>query len=115
MLKKLDLAGSSPHVNVNAANGDDAPIMSSDDRIHLERALEELEGQKRQLRQRRLEKARVVGITVAACDFNIMAKANIAYPILLLDEASQMTEPASMIPVIQFKVERLLLVGGKND
>jgi hypothetical protein len=34
-------------------------------------------------------------------------------PILLLDEASQMVEPASIVPLVRFKAERLLVVGGE--
>lgn len=111
MLKRM--ANSGPN---QTADGDDTPIATSDDRLHLQHALAELEGQKRQQRLKRIEHARIVGLTVAACDFEIMSnKAKVNFPILLLDEASQMTEPTSMIPILQFKVERLLAVGGRRS
>lgn len=84
------------------------------ERIHLENAIAALEEDKRHQRSARLQKARVVGITTAACGFEIMQdkKHGLRYPIVLLDEASQQTEPSSLIP-LNFKAERLLAVGGQ--
>ena len=81
---------------------------------HVQRAIEELAEKGQRRRKDRLLKTRVVGITTAACEFEIMNQAGNAlrYPILLLDEASQMVEPASIVPLARFKAERLLAVGG---
>lgn len=81
---------------------------------HVQRAIEELAEKGQRRRKDRLLKTRVVGITTAACEFEIMNQADNAlrYPILLLDEASQMVEPASIVPLARFKAERLLAVGG---
>jgi len=80
----------------------------------VQRAIEELAEKGQRRRKDRLLKTRVVGITTAACEFEIMNQADNAlrYPILLLDEASQMVEPASIVPLARFKAERLLAVGG---
>jgi hypothetical protein len=83
------------------------------DRAHLERALEELNESKKRQRKKRLTQTRVLGITIAATTFDVMVAADLRYPILLLDEASQMVEPASMQPIVRFKAERLLAVGGE--
>lgn len=112
------------------------------ERIHLENAIAMVKAEKGHRRSLRLKKARVVGITTAACGFEIMhdkvrrehnsgaierlssivsrslilrfrclKELGLRYPIVFLDEASQQTEPSSLIP-LNFKAERLLAVGG---
>ncbi|CAI5784490.1 protein ZGRF1 isoform X1 [Podarcis lilfordi] len=44
-----------------------------------------------------LQQVRVVGATCAACPFSCMK--NLKFPIVILDECSQMTEPASLLPI----------------
>lgn len=80
----------------------------------MERAIAELQEKGQRRRKNRLLQTRVVGITTAACEFEVMNQTDNAlrYPILLLDEASQMVEPASIVPAVRFKAERLLAVGG---
>ncbi|XP_074131263.1 LOW QUALITY PROTEIN: 5'-3' DNA helicase ZGRF1 [Sminthopsis crassicaudata] len=56
-----------------------------------------------------LKKVQVVGITCAACPFPCMN--NLKFPVVLLDECSQMTEPASLLPIARFNCEKLVLVG----
>ncbi|XP_051823101.1 protein ZGRF1 [Antechinus flavipes] len=56
-----------------------------------------------------LKKVLVVGITCAACPFPCMN--NLKFPIVVLDECSQMTEPASLLPIARFNCEKLVLVG----
>ncbi|CAH2300748.1 ZGRF1 isoform X1, partial [Pelobates cultripes] len=56
-----------------------------------------------------LGQVRVVGVTCAACPFNCLS--NLKFPIVILDECSQMTEPASMLPIARFQCEKLILVG----
>ncbi|XP_061441327.1 protein ZGRF1 isoform X3 [Rhineura floridana] len=56
-----------------------------------------------------LQQVRVVGATCAACPFSCMK--NLKFPIVVLDECSQMTEPASLLPVARFECEKLILVG----
>ena len=47
--------------------------------------------------KRRLQQVRVVGATCAACTFKVMAELN--FHVVILDECSQITEPASMLPI----------------
>ncbi|XP_033643688.1 protein ZGRF1-like isoform X3 [Asterias rubens] len=62
-------------------------------------------GQNRDL----LSSVKVVGVTCAACTFPCMSK--LIFPVILLDECSQMTEPSSMLPIARFQCEKLVLVG----
>ncbi|KAL8206933.1 UNVERIFIED_CONTAM: Protein zgrf1 [Gekko kuhli] len=56
-----------------------------------------------------LQQVRVVGATCAACPFPCMK--NLKFPVVMLDECSQMTEPASLLPIARFGCEKLILVG----
>ncbi|XP_057165994.1 protein ZGRF1 isoform X4 [Ursus arctos] len=56
-----------------------------------------------------LKQVRVVGITCAACPFTCMN--DLKFPIVVLDECSQITEPASLLPIARFECEKLILVG----
>nr|XP_048312730.1 protein ZGRF1 isoform X4 [Myodes glareolus] len=56
-----------------------------------------------------LKQVRVVGITCAACPFPSMN--DLKFPVVVLDECSQMTEPASLLPIARFECEKLILVG----
>ncbi|XP_028616260.1 protein ZGRF1 isoform X1 [Grammomys surdaster] len=56
-----------------------------------------------------LKQVRVVGITCAACPFPCMN--DLKFPVVMLDECSQMTEPASLLPIARFECEKLILVG----
>ncbi|CAH3018172.1 unnamed protein product, partial [Porites evermanni] len=57
----------------------------------------------------KLSQVRVVGFTCAACVFPCLDK--LKFQILLLDECSQMTEPASLLPMARFECQKLVLVG----
>ncbi|XP_055443960.1 5'-3' DNA helicase ZGRF1 isoform X7 [Bubalus kerabau] len=56
-----------------------------------------------------LKQVRVVGVTCAACPFPCMN--DLKFPVVVLDECSQMTEPASLLPIARFECEKLILVG----
>ncbi|XP_072261822.1 5'-3' DNA helicase ZGRF1 [Pyxicephalus adspersus] len=56
-----------------------------------------------------LGQVRVIGATCAACPFPCMS--NLKFPVVILDECSQMTEPASLLPIARFQCEKLILVG----
>nr|XP_020657790.1 protein ZGRF1 isoform X1 [Pogona vitticeps]XP_020657791.1 protein ZGRF1 isoform X1 [Pogona vitticeps]XP_020657792.1 protein ZGRF1 isoform X1 [Pogona vitticeps]XP_020657793.1 protein ZGRF1 isoform X1 [Pogona vitticeps] len=60
-----------------------------------------------------LQQVRVVGATCAACPFPCMK--NLKFPIVILDECSQMTEPASLLPIARFGCEKLILVGDSKQ
>ncbi|KAK3610741.1 hypothetical protein CHS0354_028138 [Potamilus streckersoni] len=59
--------------------------------------------------KKKLVKVRVVGVTCASCAFSCLDK--MKFPFVLLDECSQMTEPASLLPIARFNCEKLILVG----
>ncbi|XP_073496659.1 5'-3' DNA helicase ZGRF1 isoform X2 [Phyllobates terribilis] len=56
-----------------------------------------------------LRQVRVVGATCAACPFTCLS--NLKFPVVILDECSQMTEPSSLLPIARFQCEKLILVG----
>ncbi|XP_077156694.1 5'-3' DNA helicase ZGRF1 isoform X8 [Paroedura picta] len=56
-----------------------------------------------------LQQVRIVGATCAACPFPCMK--NLTFPVVVLDECSQMTEPTSLLPIARFGCEKLILVG----
>ncbi|XP_066892594.1 5'-3' DNA helicase ZGRF1 [Kogia breviceps] len=56
-----------------------------------------------------LKQVRVVGVTCAACPFPCMN--DLKFPVAVLDECSQITEPASLLPIARFECEKLILVG----
>ncbi|XP_036885348.1 protein ZGRF1-like [Sturnira hondurensis] len=68
--------------------------LSPADRVHVRKSLEQHKlGTNRTL----LRQVRVVGATCAACPFPCMD--GLRFPVVVLDECSQMTEPASLLPV----------------
>ncbi|XP_036138187.1 protein ZGRF1 [Molossus molossus] len=56
-----------------------------------------------------LRQVPVVGVTCAACLFPCMNE--LKFPVVVLDECSQITEPASLLPIARFECEKLVLVG----
>ncbi|XP_078222797.1 5'-3' DNA helicase ZGRF1 isoform X13 [Callithrix jacchus] len=56
-----------------------------------------------------LKQVQVVGVTCAACPFPCMN--DLKFPVVVLDECSQITEPASLLPIARFECEKLILVG----
>jgi hypothetical protein len=48
-------------------------------------------------------------VTCSATEFDVFDE--IGCSLLILDEASQMTEPMSLLPITRFKCERALFVG----
>ncbi|XP_052537969.1 protein ZGRF1 [Tympanuchus pallidicinctus] len=56
-----------------------------------------------------LQQVKVVGVTCAACPFPCLD--TLQFPVVVLDECSQMTEPTSLLPIARFQCEKLVLVG----
>lgn len=56
-----------------------------------------------------ISNAFVVGVTCLATAFESMS--DVCANLVILDECSQMTEPTSMLPIMRFGAQRLLLVG----
>lgn len=54
----------------------------------------------------------LVATTISSCATSVALEGDdAAFDIVVLDECSQMVEPASMLPVLKFGCKRLLLVG----
>ncbi|XP_012879305.1 PREDICTED: protein ZGRF1 [Dipodomys ordii] len=76
------------------------------ERVYVRKSIEQHKlGTNRML----LKQVRVVGITCAACPFPCMN--DLKFPVVMLDECSQMTEPSSLLPIARFECEKLILVG----
>uniref|UniRef100_A0A8C5M2X6 5'-3' DNA helicase ZGRF1 n=1 Tax=Leptobrachium leishanense TaxID=445787 RepID=A0A8C5M2X6_9ANUR len=82
-----------------------------DDLTPIEKAYvrKSIEQQKLGTNKTLLGQVPVVGATCAACPFACLS--NLKFPVVILDECSQMTEPASMLPIARFQCEKLILVG----
>ncbi|XP_022807075.1 protein ZGRF1-like [Stylophora pistillata] len=80
--------------------------LTPSERIHVRKGIEQ---HKLGENKRKLSQVPVVGVTCAACVFPCLDKLN--FPVLLLDECSQMTEPASLLPMARFECQKLVLVG----
>ncbi|XP_074607425.1 uncharacterized protein LOC141860282 isoform X2 [Acropora palmata] len=76
------------------------------ERTHVRKSIER---HKMGENKKKLSLVRVVGVTCAATSFPHLDK--LKFPVLLLDECSQMTEPASLLPLARFECQRLVLVG----
>ena len=68
-----------------------------------------IEQHKNGVNRKRLSSVMVVGVTTAACSFPLLD--GLTFPVLLLDECSQMTEVASLIPMARFRCQKVVLVG----
>ncbi|KAF9928420.1 hypothetical protein FBU30_002378 [Linnemannia zychae] len=56
-----------------------------------------------------VEKADVVGVTCVASMFEVMDEAS--FPIVILDESSQLLEPMSLIPICRAACQKVVMVG----
>ncbi|KAF6307448.1 zinc finger GRF-type containing 1 [Rhinolophus ferrumequinum] len=76
------------------------------ERVYVRKSIEQHKlGTNRNL----LKQVRVVGVTCAACPFPCMN--DLKFPVVVLDECSQMTEPTALLPIARFECEKLILVG----
>lgn len=83
--------------------------LSSEERKFVEQCLEDAKSGQLKQRAKRLKKVPVVGVTCAASVFGVLD--GNTFPIVILDECSQMVEPLSLLPVGRFLCEKLILVG----
>ena len=82
---------------------------SGAERLALRAALADLDSGRLRARARAVASASVVGATCAACSLPAMADQR--FDLLLLDECSQLTEPAALAPLARMRCDRLLAVG----
>eukprot|EP00062_Callorhinchus_milii_P012079 gi/632958720/ref/XP_007895200.1/ PREDICTED: uncharacterized protein C4orf21 homolog [Callorhinchus milii] len=76
------------------------------EKVHVRKSIEQ---HKLGRNKAMLREVRVVGVTCAACPFQCLN--NLSFPMVVLDECSQMTEPSSLLPIARFGCEKLILVG----
>ena len=57
----------------------------------------------------KIQDCSIVGATLMASMFQCLDK--IEFPIIIIDECSQMTEPLTCIPLSRFKCKKMILVG----
>ncbi|NXR21961.1 ZGRF1 protein, partial [Cinclus mexicanus] len=76
------------------------------EKIHVRKSIEQ---HKLGTNKTILQQVKVVGVTCAACPFPCLN--TLRFPVVMLDECSQMTEPASLLPIARFQCEKLVLVG----
>ena len=96
-------ADSRADCSVEGADDDSAELRD------MEVALAEMKAERGAERKRRLLGKRVVAVTCAASAFEVLNGCD--FPIVLLDECSQMIEPASLLPMQRFRCQRLVAVG----
>ena len=60
-------------------------------------------------RRAALKAARVVGATCHSCAGRTLAK--LSFSVVVLDECSQMTMPASLVPLLRLRARRAIVVG----
>ena len=75
--------------------------ISTTEKSHVRKSIERL---KSGANQRRLQQVRVVGATCAACPFKCLSGST--FSVVVLDECSQMTEPASLLPIARYMHRR---------
>ncbi|XP_074646101.1 5'-3' DNA helicase ZGRF1-like [Tubulanus polymorphus] len=80
--------------------------LTPSDRVSVRKSIER---HKRGENKKLLHSVRVVGATCAACPFSCLN--NMEFPVVLLDECSQITEPASLLPIARFSCHKIVLVG----
>ncbi|XP_028513457.1 protein ZGRF1 [Exaiptasia diaphana] len=76
------------------------------EKMHIRKSIEQ---QRKGGNKQRLTGVPVVGVTCAASVFPCLEKTK--FHVLLLDECSQMTEPAALLPLARFGCHKLVLVG----
>ena len=81
----------------------------SDGRAGLLGAMQELDAGRMRARARAVQQYAVVGATCAATGLPVFAGSS--FDVCLLDECSQITEPASLLPLARLSCARLLAVG----
>jgi len=84
----------------------DHDTLSDTEIAYVKSAMEDVRSGRAYQREQTLRTTRIVGATCASARFPIL-DLNV-FPIIVLDEASQMTEPMSLFPVHRFQCQRLV-------
>ncbi|ELR18662.1 uncharacterized protein ACA1_393280 [Acanthamoeba castellanii str. Neff] len=79
------------------------------DEMKIKTMLKEAETGHMKKKVEKISSTRVIGVTCAASGFPILDGST--FPLVILDECSQMLEPHSMIPLARFNCQKLIAVG----
>ena len=90
-------------------NGHHGARSTEAERSTIRQALAQIDSGKMAARARAVSKFSIVGATCAATALPCLE--GVRFDIVLLDECSQLTEPASLVPIARMGCERLLAVG----
>ncbi|XP_052214984.1 protein ZGRF1-like isoform X3 [Dreissena polymorpha] len=82
------------------------PDLTATEKSHIRKGIEK---HRKGENKKKLGRVQVVGATCASCSLTTLQ--NMQFPLVLLDECSQMTEPASLLPVARYQCQKLILVG----
>ena len=74
---------------------------------HIKKAIERFKANENQAL---LQSANVVGATCNATTFDILK--DMEFPVVVLDECSQITEPMSLLPILRFQCRLLVDFAG---
>ncbi|KAM9026029.1 LOW QUALITY PROTEIN: 5'-3' DNA helicase ZGRF1 [Ara ararauna] len=80
--------------------------LTSAENIYVRKSIEQ---HKLETNKTILQQVTVVRVTCAACPFPCLN--SLQSPVVIPDECSQMTEPASLLPIARFQCEKLVIVG----
>lgn len=83
--------------------------LSPSERKDILSMIDELQSGRMEQRMKRLTEVKVVGATCASTVFSILESS--AFPVVILDECSQMIEPLSLLPIGKFQTEYMIAVG----
>lgn len=81
-------------------------VLSQEEVALVKSAMDDISSGRAQRREQALRTTRIVGTTCASARFPILDMN--CFPIIILDEASQMTEPMSMFPLRRFQCQWLV-------
>eukprot|EP00026_Physarum_polycephalum_P000630 Phypoly_transcript_00631.p1 GENE.Phypoly_transcript_00631~~Phypoly_transcript_00631.p1 ORF type:complete len:1411 (+),score=357.55 Phypoly_transcript_00631:52-4284(+) len=83
--------------------------LSGEELKYVQEMIAAIKGGSHKNKKKELKSIRVIGVTCVASSFSVM-EGN-CFPIVFLDECSQMLEPLSLLPIGRFGCSRLLAVG----
>lgn len=84
----------------------DDPLNSEEDTDHISTAIQHF---RKAENANQLQNVNVIGTTFVSSTFDVFA--GMKFPLVLVDEASQLMEPLTLVPLARFSCHRLILIG----
>ncbi|KAF1801832.1 AAA domain-containing protein [Mucor lusitanicus] len=84
----------------------DDPLNSEEDTDHISTAIQHF---RKAENANQLQNVNVIGTTFMSSTFDVFA--GMKFPLVLVDEASQLMEPLTLVPLARFSCHRLILIG----